>query len=59
MTVTTQARITGVVYLGYFVLAVGGALIAPGTGPGGPSNDAAARPSFRTRRGTSWASRWV
>ena len=37
-----KARIIGVVYLAYFLTAVGGALIAPGTGPGGPPTDAAA-----------------
>lgn len=36
-----KARIIGVVYLVYFVAAVGGALIAPGTGPGAPPTDAA------------------
>jgi len=38
----TKGRIIGVVYLAYFLTAVGGALIAPGTGPGGPPTDAAA-----------------
>lgn len=41
MTVT-RARIIGVVYLAYFVTTIGGALVAPGTGPGGPPSDAAA-----------------
>lgn len=41
----TKARIIGVVYLAYFLIAVGGALIAPGTGPGGPPTDAAANAS--------------
>jgi hypothetical protein len=45
MTIATRARVTGVVYLLYFVTAVGGALIAPGTGPGGPATDAAANAS--------------
>ena len=42
MSVTTLARVTGVVYLLYFATAVLGAVIAPGTGPGGPPTDAAA-----------------
>lgn len=46
MSITATARITGVVYLLYFVLAVGGALIAPGTGgPGGLPADAGANAS--------------
>ena len=43
MSIATQARATGVVYLLYFVTAVGGALLAPGAGgPGGLPTDAAA-----------------
>lgn len=42
MTIATRARLIGLVYLLYFVSAVTGALIAPGTGPGGPPTDAAA-----------------
>lgn len=42
MSITNRARVIGVVYLAYFLTAVGGALIAPGTGPGGPPTDAAA-----------------
>ena len=42
MSIAARARIIGVIYLLYFVTAVGGALIAPGTGPGGPPADAAA-----------------
>lgn len=42
MSISPKARIIGVIYLLYFVSAVGGALIAPGTGPGGPPADASA-----------------
>lgn len=42
MSIAARARIIGVVYLLYFVASVGGALIAPSTGPGGPPADAAA-----------------
>ena len=41
MSIAARARIIGVIYLLYFVTAVGGALVAPGTGPGGPPTDAA------------------
>lgn len=39
---TARARMIGAVYLAYFVITISGALIAPGTGPGGPPNDATA-----------------
>ena len=43
MNIATHARLTGAVYLLYFVTAVVGALLAPGTGgPGGLPTDAAA-----------------
>lgn len=42
MSIANRARIIGAIYLLYFVTAVGGAVIAPGTGPGGPPADAAA-----------------
>ena len=42
MSIAPRARIIGVIYLLYFATSVGGALIAPSTGPGGPPTDAAA-----------------
>lgn len=42
MNIAARARVIGFIYLLYFATAVGGALIAPGTGPGGPPTDAAA-----------------
>jgi hypothetical protein len=42
MSPRTRARIAGAVYLLFFVTAVLGALVAPSTGPSGPSGNAAA-----------------
>lgn len=43
LSITSRARVTGVVYLLFFLTAIGGALVAPETGgPGGLPTDAAA-----------------
>lgn len=42
MSIVTRARVTGAIYLLYFLTSIGGALLAPGTGPGGLPTDAAA-----------------